>query len=123
MCIVMMLSMITVANADEMNTNAFHLTVNTNALNKTLDTNNDQAEAVSTVMNLFDMQTATDGFAAVFEHACADACEQGASEGGVARMGHLQRQVEGVADDGAPQGASRTTADKEQAFSIQSHFA
>ena len=59
MCIVMMLSMITVANADEMNTNAFHLTVNTNALNKTLDTNNDQAEAVSTVMNLFDMQTAT----------------------------------------------------------------
>ena len=59
MCIVMMLSMITVANAGEMNTNAFHLTVNANALNKTLGTNNDQADAVSTVMSLFDMQTAT----------------------------------------------------------------
>ena len=66
MCIVMMLSMIftanagemnSAANAEEMNANAFHVTVNTKALNKTLDTNNDQAEAVTTVMSLLDNQT------------------------------------------------------------------
>ena len=60
MCIVMMFSMITVANAENtsvMNAEAFHITVNTKALNRALEVNEDQAETVVTVMNMFDMQT------------------------------------------------------------------
>ena len=59
MCIVMMLSMISV-NAEEnnaMNAEAFHVNVNTEKLAYVLDANNDQAEAISDVMNMFEMQT------------------------------------------------------------------
>ena len=56
--IMMMLTMIMMPAQAENNA-MMHITVNTEMLSKALNTNNDQAEAVSTVMTLFDMQTAT----------------------------------------------------------------